>query len=72
MDGTDRDAVSAFLDEFGTFERLVLAFSPGPVGVGPLKKISFADVETAVTAKLVLSGGPSCPPSNVRAISPTP
>lgn len=53
LDGTDRAAMSDFLAQFGTFEHLVLAFSPGPVGVGPLKKISFEDVETAVTAKLL-------------------
>lgn len=53
LDGTDRDAVSAFLSRFGPFEHLVLAFSPGSVGVGPIKHVDFADVETAVNAKLL-------------------
>lgn len=53
LDGTDREAVSAFLSEFGSFEHLVLAFSPGSVGVGPVKQVDFADVETAVIAKLL-------------------
>lgn len=53
LDGTDRTAVSAFLRGFGRFEHLVLAFSPGPVGVGPLRSTSFDDVETAVTQKVL-------------------
>jgi NAD(P)-dependent dehydrogenase (short-subunit alcohol dehydrogenase family) len=53
LDGTDRGAVSVFLAEFGSFEHLVLAFSPGSIGVGPLKQVDFVDVETAVTAKLL-------------------
>lgn len=53
LDGTDRAAVKAFLNGFGAFEHLVLAFSPGPVGVGLLKKTSFEDIETAVTAKVL-------------------
>lgn len=32
---------------------LVLAFSPGSVGMGPLKETSFDDFETAVTGKLL-------------------
>jgi NAD(P)-dependent dehydrogenase (short-subunit alcohol dehydrogenase family) len=53
LDGTDRDAVSSFLAGFGSFEHLVLAFSPGPVGVGPLRQVRFDDVETALTAKVL-------------------
>jgi NAD(P)-dependent dehydrogenase (short-subunit alcohol dehydrogenase family) len=52
LDGTDRAAVSAFLEGFGAFEHLVLAFSPGPVGMGPLRETAFDDFETAVTGKL--------------------
>ena len=52
LDGTDRTAVSAFLERFGSFEHLVLAFSPGSVGMGPVKEIRFEDFETAVTGKL--------------------
>ncbi|HEX4089209.1 MAG TPA: SDR family oxidoreductase [Trebonia sp.] len=52
LDGTDRDAVAAFFDRLGPFEHLVLAFSPGPVGLGPIREISLGDFETAFTAKL--------------------
>ena len=52
LDGTDRTAVSAFLERFGSFEHLVLAFSPGSVGMGPVKETRFEDFETAVTGKL--------------------
>lgn len=53
LDGRDRAAVSAFFATHGAFEHLVLAFSPGPVGIGPLKRTSFDDVETALTDKLL-------------------
>lgn len=52
LDATDRDKVRAFFDRLGSFEHLVLAFSPGAVGLGLLGDISLADVETAFTAKL--------------------
>ncbi|SNQ50852.1 NAD(P)-dependent dehydrogenase, short-chain alcohol dehydrogenase family (modular protein) [Frankia canadensis] len=52
LDGADRDAVAAFLERFGPFEHLVLAFSPGAAGLGPIREISLDDVETAFTAKL--------------------
>ncbi len=52
LDGTDRGAVSAFFDRFGGFEHLVLAFSPGAVGLGPIREISLDDFETAFNAKL--------------------
>lgn len=52
LDGTDRDAVTAFFERFGSFEHLVLAFSPGAVGLGPIKEISLDDFESAFTAKL--------------------
>ena len=38
LDGTDREAVTAFFDSRGPFEHLVLAFSPGPVGLGPIRE----------------------------------
>lgn len=53
VDGTDDDAVAAFLDRVGTIDHLVLAFSPGPVGVGPLADVPLADVRTAMDGKLV-------------------
>jgi NAD(P)-dependent dehydrogenase (short-subunit alcohol dehydrogenase family) len=52
LDGTDRDAVAGFFDRVGEFEHLVLAFSPGPVGLGPIREISLGDFETAFSAKL--------------------
>ena len=52
LDGTDRDAVAAFFKQTGPFEHLVLAFSPGPVGLGPIREISLDDFETAFAAKL--------------------
>ena len=52
LDGTDRDAVAAFFKRLGPFEHLVLAFSPGAVGLGPIREISLDDFETAFTGKL--------------------
>jgi NAD(P)-dependent dehydrogenase (short-subunit alcohol dehydrogenase family) len=52
LDGTDREAVTAFFDRHGPFEHLVLAFSPGPVGLGPIREVSLSDVETAFSGKL--------------------
>lgn len=52
LDGTDRDAVSAFFDRTAPFEHLVLAFSPGAVGAGPVRDISLGDFETAFAGKL--------------------
>jgi NAD(P)-dependent dehydrogenase (short-subunit alcohol dehydrogenase family) len=48
LDGTERSAVSAFFQRFGAFEHLVLALSPGAVGVGPVRTVAFADIETAM------------------------
>jgi NAD(P)-dependent dehydrogenase (short-subunit alcohol dehydrogenase family) len=52
LDGTDREAVTDFFDRHGPFEHLVLAFSPGAVGLGPLREISLGDFEAAFTGKL--------------------
>jgi NAD(P)-dependent dehydrogenase (short-subunit alcohol dehydrogenase family) len=52
LDSTDRDAVAAFFGRLGSFEHLVLAFSPGAVGFGPIREISLDDFETAFAAKL--------------------
>ena len=51
LDGTDRAAVSAFLERFGSFEHLMLAFSPGSVGMGPVKETRFDDFEAAALKK---------------------
>jgi NAD(P)-dependent dehydrogenase (short-subunit alcohol dehydrogenase family) len=52
LDSTDREAVAAFFANYGSFEHLVLAFSPGPVGLGPIRQIGMDDVQTAFSAKL--------------------
>lgn len=52
VDGTDRGAVSAFFEGVGSFEHLVLAFSPGALGLGPVRKIGLDDFEAAFTGKL--------------------
>jgi NAD(P)-dependent dehydrogenase (short-subunit alcohol dehydrogenase family) len=52
LDATDRAAVTGFFDRHGPFEHLVLAFSPGPTGLGPVREVSLADIETAFSGKL--------------------
>jgi NAD(P)-dependent dehydrogenase (short-subunit alcohol dehydrogenase family) len=52
VDSTDKDAVSALFKRLGSFDHLVLAFSPGPAGMGPIREISLDDFETAFTNKL--------------------
>jgi NAD(P)-dependent dehydrogenase (short-subunit alcohol dehydrogenase family) len=52
VDGTDRDAVTAFFDRHGPFEHLVLAFSPGATGLGPIREVSQRDFEAAFAGKL--------------------
>src|SRR5581483_150620 len=52
LDGTDREAVVTFFERLGSFEHLVLAFSPGAVGLGPVRETSPEDFETAFADKL--------------------
>jgi NAD(P)-dependent dehydrogenase (short-subunit alcohol dehydrogenase family) len=52
LDGTDRVAVSAFFSRLEPFEHLVLSFSPGPVGLGPVREITLDDFEAAFSGKL--------------------
>lgn len=52
LDGTAEEDVAAFFDRFGEFEHLVLAFSPGAVGLGPLASVTSKDVRTAFEGKL--------------------
>ncbi|MFJ2959575.1 SDR family oxidoreductase [Streptomyces sp. NPDC087270] len=52
VDGTDEDAVAAFFERIGAFEHLVLAFSSGHVGVGPIKDTELADIRAAFDGKL--------------------
>ncbi|MER6222353.1 SDR family oxidoreductase [Streptomyces sp. 900105755] len=52
LDGTSEDDVTAFFGRIGTFDHLVLAFSPGAVGLGPLAGTKLADVRAAFDGKL--------------------
>lgn len=52
VDGTDETQVKAFFDGLGEFDHLVLAFSPGPAGMGPVKDTPLDDVRAAFEGKL--------------------
>jgi NAD(P)-dependent dehydrogenase (short-subunit alcohol dehydrogenase family) len=52
LDGTDRAAVADFFARIGEFDHLVLAFSPGPVGLAPLRELTPEDLATAFEGKL--------------------
>jgi NAD(P)-dependent dehydrogenase (short-subunit alcohol dehydrogenase family) len=52
LDSTSEDDVTAFFDRIGAFDHLVLAFSPGAVGIGPLTGIKLADIRAAFDGKL--------------------
>lgn len=52
LDGTAEDDVTAFFDRIGAFDHLVLAFSPGAIGLGPLSGIKLAEVRAAFDGKL--------------------
>ncbi|MBO2451675.1 SDR family oxidoreductase [Actinomadura barringtoniae] len=47
VDGTDEAQVKEFFDGLGEFDHLVLAFSPGPAGMGPVKDTPSEGVRTA-------------------------
>jgi NAD(P)-dependent dehydrogenase (short-subunit alcohol dehydrogenase family) len=52
VDGTDEEAVAAFFERVGSFDHLVLAFSPGALGFGPLAEAKPADVRGVFEGKL--------------------
>lgn len=52
LDSTIDDDVTAFFDRLGPFEHLVLAFSGGSVGFGPLKDIPLDRIRAAFECKL--------------------
>jgi NAD(P)-dependent dehydrogenase (short-subunit alcohol dehydrogenase family) len=52
VDGTDETAVAQFFERVGAFDHLVLAFSPGALGLGPLAGVSVADIRGAFDGKL--------------------
>ncbi|MFK0170483.1 SDR family oxidoreductase [Streptomyces sp. NPDC090306] len=52
VDGASEEDVTAFLGRTGAIDHLVLAFSPGAVGFGPLSDASPADIRAAFAGKL--------------------
>lgn len=52
VDGTEEGEVAAFFERIGTFDHLVLAFSPGPLGGGALRETKLADIKGAFAGKL--------------------
>lgn len=53
VDGTNERSVADFFERVGAFEHLVLAFSPGALGLGPLASLDLADVRGAFDGKLI-------------------
>src|SRR5579885_2549596 len=52
VDGTSEAEVAAFFERVGEFEHLVLSFSPGAVGLGPIRSVSSQDLRAAFEGKL--------------------
>jgi len=52
VDGASESAVTEFFERIGSFDHLVLAFSPGALGLGPLAGVSLADIKGAFDGKL--------------------
>src|SRR4051812_35808042 len=52
VDGMSESEVAAFFDRIGTFDHLVLAFSQGQTGLGPIREVSPADVRAAFDGKV--------------------
>ncbi|MGF6883558.1 NAD(P)-dependent dehydrogenase (short-subunit alcohol dehydrogenase family) [Nocardia sp. GAS34] len=52
VDGASQEQVAAFFERMGSIDHLVLAFSPGAVGIGPLREIDLADLRTGFDGKL--------------------
>ncbi|HEX4221035.1 MAG TPA: SDR family oxidoreductase [Pseudonocardiaceae bacterium] len=52
VEATDEDGVAEFFDRTGTFDHLVLVFSPGAVGAGPLRDVPLADIRAMFEGKL--------------------
>jgi NAD(P)-dependent dehydrogenase (short-subunit alcohol dehydrogenase family) len=51
VDGTSEGAVTEFFERTGSFDHLVLAFSPGAVGLGTVAEVGLADVRRAFEGK---------------------
>ncbi|HEY3685405.1 MAG TPA: SDR family oxidoreductase [Streptosporangiaceae bacterium] len=52
VDGASAPAVADFFARTGPFDHLVLAFSPGPAGLGPINDVKIDDVREAFNGKL--------------------
>ncbi|MBP5937521.1 SDR family oxidoreductase [Streptomyces acidiscabies] len=52
LDATDETEVAEFFTRTGPIDHLVLAFSPGAVGLGPLADVELTDVRAAFEGKL--------------------
>lgn len=52
VDGASESAVAEFFGSVGSFDHLVLAFSPGALGLGPLASLSLSDIRAAFEGKL--------------------
>ncbi|MEV6480867.1 SDR family oxidoreductase [Streptomyces sp. NPDC051576] len=52
VDGASEADVREFFRRFGVIDHLVLAFSPGALGLGPLAEVSPADIRGAFDGKL--------------------
>jgi NAD(P)-dependent dehydrogenase (short-subunit alcohol dehydrogenase family) len=52
LDGTAESEVADFFERLGPIEHLVLAFSPGALGLGPLRDIKVDDIRAAFDGKL--------------------
>jgi NAD(P)-dependent dehydrogenase (short-subunit alcohol dehydrogenase family) len=52
VDGTSEEELAAFFGRTGEFDHLVLAFSPGSTGIGPIREAGPAAVRAAFDGKL--------------------
>jgi NAD(P)-dependent dehydrogenase (short-subunit alcohol dehydrogenase family) len=52
VDGTSHEDVAAFFERLGEFDHLVLAFSPGAIGMGPVATMSHENFRAAFEGKL--------------------
>ncbi|MFD8764035.1 SDR family NAD(P)-dependent oxidoreductase [Streptomyces mirabilis] len=52
VDDASESAVTEFFERIGSFDHLVLAFSPGALGLGPLAGVNLADIKGAFDGKL--------------------
>jgi NAD(P)-dependent dehydrogenase (short-subunit alcohol dehydrogenase family) len=52
VDGTSEEELAAFFERTGEFDHLVLAFSPGSIGVGPIRETGPVAVRAAFEGKL--------------------